>query len=203
MKKSFFNKINICSLIAIVLGVLSVLLFVVLPAVRIDLTPDAKSAIANTSYEIPAAMSEFKESIAGSRLLFGSGSYNVWIASGKTASEVSEKLAFNVPLLIGVLFMIASSVGMVLLLLLDKNNVANKIILAGYILGALIILFSPIWFYMVNPILASTRYDTVNSIYPYGYVNGHGAVGSVLGGLVGIGAATASAFTIIKAPETR
>lgn len=203
MKKSFFNKINICSLVAICLGVLSVLLFILLPAVRIDLTPDAKSAMANPSYTIPEAMASYKQIIGGSNLLFGVGSYSVWIASGTTASEQVEKLAFNIPLLIGVIFMIASSIGMAILLILDVNNVFNKIILAGFILGALIILFAPIWFYMVNPIVASTRFDTAHSIYPYGYINGHSAFGSILAGLLGIGAATASALTIIKTPETR
>ena len=65
------------------------------------------------------------------------------------------------------------------------------------------ILLSPIWFYLVNPITASTRYNTQLTIYEYGSINGHSGFGSVLAALFGIVSSVFAGLLIIKVEETR
>ena len=107
-------------------------------------------------------------------------------------------MAFNVPILIGLLLVLGASIALAVLLILKKNNIINKFILGAYIVGAVLILLTPVWFYMVNPITASTRYDTTLTIYPYGSINAHAAVGMILSFLFAIVGAVASGLLIVR-----
>ena len=63
------------------------------------------------------------------------------------------------------------------------------------------ILLTPVWFYMVNPIVASTRYDTTLTIYPYGSVNAHAAAGMIVSFIFAIIASVAAGTLIIRKEE--
>ena len=202
-KKGFFSdKKNIFALIAIAAGFLAILLFILLPAIQITLTPDGKVIAQNNADTIPE-MSKYHEVLGGSNVLFGIGTYTVWKNVGTTAVKTTEQLAFNIPMLIGLVFLLLSAGGLTYLLITKKNNIINKFVLAGFILGALILLLSPIWFYAINPIVASTRYTPTLSIYEYGSVNAHAHAGPIVSGLLGIVSSVFSGMLIIHPETTR
>ena len=87
--------------------------------------------------------------------------------------------------------------------LLNKSNVVNKVILGLMIVGSILLLLSAVWFYAVDPITASTRYDTTATIYPYGSINGHDGAGTIVASLIGIAGAVFSGLLIAKPVETR
>lgn len=200
--KAFFtNKKNIASLVAILFGILSVVLFLVFPIVQISLTPDGKALAAKNIDTIPE-MSKYHEVLGGAKVLFGSGSYTVWHNVTTSAVLEVQNLAFNTPLLIGLILILGASIALAVMLVLKKNNIVNKFILGAYIVGSVIILLTPVWFYAVNPITASTRYDTTLTIYPYGSVNAHGEVGMILSFIFAIIASVAAGTLIIRKEET-
>ena len=196
--KAFFtNKKNIASLVAIFFGLLAVVMFLVLPVVQITLTPDGK-ALAEKNAETIPEMAKYHEVLGGIKVLFGIGSYSVWHNVTTSAVLEVQKLAFNVPILIGLVLVLGASIALAVLLILKKNNIINKFILGAYIVGAVLILLTPVWFYMVTPITASTRYDTTLTIYPYGSINAHAAVGMILSFLFAIVGAVASGLLIVR-----
>lgn len=202
-KKSFFSdKKNIYALIAIAAGLLAVILFIVLPAIQISLTPDGKD-IAKMNAETIPEMGKYHEVLGGSNVLFGIGTYTVWKNVGTTAVKETQQLAFNIPMLVGLILILLSAGGLAFLTIKRKNNIANKFVLAGFILGAIVLLLSPIWFYAINPIIASTRYTPTKSIYEYGSVNAHAHVGPILSGLLGIVSSVFSGMLIIHPESTR
>lgn len=199
--KAFFtNKKNIASLVAILFGILAVVMFLVLPLVQISLTPDGKALAAKNAETIPE-MAKYHEVLGGIKVLFGSGSYTVWHNVTTSAVLETQQLSFNVPMLIGLLLILAASIALIVMLVLKKNNIVNKFILGFYIVGAVLILLSPVWFYMANPIVASTRYDTTLTIYPYGSVNAHADVGMIISFIFAIIASVASGLLIVRKEE--
>ena len=196
--KSFFtNKKNIFSMVGVLFGILAVVLFLVLPVVQISLTPEGVALASKNAATIPD-MASYHEVLGGAKVLFGNGSYNVWINSGTSAYLKTEQMAFNVPLLIGLIFVLAASIALLVMLILKKNNIINKFILGLFVLGAVVLILTPVWFYMVNPIVASTRYDTSATIYPYGSVNAHGEIGMILSAAFAIISCVASGMLIVK-----
>ena len=201
--KAFFtNKKNIFSMVAILFGILSVLFFLVLPAIQITLTPDGKD-IAKLNAETIPEMANYHQVIGGSNVLFGIGSYQVWVNSGTSAVLQTQKLAFNVPILVGLILVLGASIALLVLLILKKNNIVNKFILGAYIVGAILIILTAVWFYAINPIVASTRYDQAATIYPYGSVNAHLAAGAIVSFACAIVSAVASGFLVVKKEDPR
>lgn len=201
--KAFFtNKKNIFSMVAILFGILSVVMFVVLPVIQITLTPEGKS-LANLNAETIPEMASYHQVLGGIKVLFGQGTYDVWKNVGTSAVLETQALAFNAPLLIGLILILGASITLAVLLVLKKNNVINKIILAAYVIGALMVILSAVWFYAMNPIIASTRYDQAATNYPYGSVNAHLAVGAILSFAFAVIAAVASGFLIVKKEDPR
>lgn len=202
LKGFFSNKKNIYALIAIIAGVLAVILFIVLPAIQITLTPDGRDIARMNADTIPE-MSKYHEVLGGSNVLFGVGTYTVWKNVGTTAVKETQQLQFNIPMLVGLILLLLSAGGLTFLTITKKNNIANKFVLAGFIIGAIMLLLSPIWFYAVNPIVASTRYTPTKSIYEYGSVNAHAHAGPIVSGLLGIVASVFSGMLIIHPESTR
>ena len=201
--KAFFtNKKNIFSMVAILFGILSVVMFVALPVVQITLTPDGRD-IAKLNAETIPDMAKYHESIGGINVLFGIGSYTVWHNVGTTAVLETQKLAFNVPLLIALILVIGASIALLVLLLLKKNNVVNKIILGAFAVGTIMLVLTAVWFYAVNPITASTRYDQASTTYPYGSVNAHLNIGAILSFVFALIATVASGFLVVKKEDPR
>ena len=201
--KAFFtNKKNIFSMVAIFFGLLSVVMFLVLPVVQISLTPNGRD-LANINAETIPEMAKYHEVLGGIKVLFGQGTYTVWINSGTTAILQTEQMVFNTPLLVGLLLILAGSISLLVLLILKKNNILNKFILGFFIVGALMVALSAVWFYAVNPIIASTRYDQANTLYPYGSVNAHLAIGAILSFAFAIISAVASGLLIAKKEDPR
>ena len=199
--KTFFtNKNNIFSMVAIFFGILAIVMFLVLPVVQITLTPDGVALARNNADSIPE-MSSYHEILGGSKVLFGIGTYTVWKNVGTSAQLEVQNLAFNIPMLIGLLLVLAASIALLVLLLLGKNNIINKFIVGFYVVGAVALVLTPVWFYMVNPIIASTRYDTSATLYPYGSVNAHGAIGMILSSIFAIISCVGSALLIHKKDE--
>ena len=198
----FKDKRNIFALVAVVLGILAIVLYLVLPAVFIDLTDEGKD-IANKNASTIPEMANYHQSISGINVLFGIGTYDVWKNVETSAVLETQKLVFNVPLLVGLILILAGVIMIVVMTLSNKSNVLNKVILGLMIVGSIILLLTAIWFYAVNPITASTRYDTTNTIYPYGSINGHAAFGAIISALLGIAASVFSGLLIIPPVETR
>lgn len=201
--KAFFtNKKNIFAMVAILFGILSVVMFVALPVVQITLTPDGVQVAKNNAETIPE-MTKYHEVLGGIKVLFGSGTYTVWRNVATSAVLETQQLAFNAPMLIGLILVLGASIALLVLLLLKKNNFVNKIVLGAYVVGAVMLLLTAVWFYAVNPITASTRYDQANTVYPYGSVNAHLAVGSILSFAFAIVAAVASGFLVVRKEDPR
>ncbi len=201
-KQFFSDKKNIFALIAIFSSVLAIVLFLLLPAIQITLTPDGRD-IARMNAETIPEMSNYHEVLGGSNVLFGIGTYTVWKNVGTTAVKETQQLAFNIPMLVGLILLLLSAGGLTYLTITGKNNIVNKFVLAGFIIGAIVLLLSPIWFYAINPIVASTRYTPTKSIYEYGSVNAHAHAGPIVCGLLGIVASVFSGMLIIHPEQTR
>ena len=201
--KAFFtNKKNIFSMVAILFGFLSVLFFLVLPAVQITLTPDGRDLAALNEATIPE-MAKYHEILGGAKVLFGNGTYTVWHNVGVSAVLETQNLSFNAPILIGLVLVLGASITLLVLMLLKKNNVLNKIVLGAFVVGAIMLALTAVWFYAVNPITASTRYNQQLTIYEYGSINAHLAVGSILSFACAIVSAVASGFLIVKKEDPR
>ena len=201
--KAFFtNKKNIFAMVAILFGILSVVMFLVLPVIQITLTPDGVQVAKNNAETIPD-MAHYHEVLGGIKVIFGAGSYSVWHNVATSAVLETQQLAFNAPMLIALVLVLGASIALLVLLILKKNNLVNKIILGAYVVGAVMLILTAVWFYAVNPITASTRYDQANTVYPYGSVNAHLAVGSILSFVFAIVAAVASGFLVVRKEDPR
>ncbi len=201
--KGFFKeKRNIYALIAVILGLAAIIVFLASSTIAIDLTPEGIALAENNVDTIPEFLN-YGERLNGAAVTFGVGSYGVWINQETSAYYEIQNMSFNAPIFIGLLFVLAGVVAVVVMTLLNKANFVNKIILGLFIVGALFILFAPIWFYAVNPIIASSRYDTRQNLAPYGSINAHGSAGLLVSAILGIGASVFSGLLIVKPVETR
>lgn len=196
--KAFFtNKNNIFAMVAILFGLLAVVLFLVLPVIQISLTPEGVVLAEKNASTIPD-MQNYHEVLGGAQVLFGIGTYNVWINQGTSAVMETQELAFNVMMLIALLLILSATIALAVLLILKKNNIINKFILGFFVVGAVMLILTPVWFYMANPIIASTRYDTSATIYPYGSVNAHAHIGMILAAAFAIISSVTSGLLIVK-----
>lgn len=201
--KGFFkSKKNIFALGAFVFGLLAIVLFLVCPAIAIDLTKDGKAVASNNAATIPT-MASYREVFSGLTVLLGNVSYAVWHNVGPSAVEETQQMAFNIPLLIGLVLIFAGIVMNAICLFLNKSGLVNKIILGLLVCGSIMVLLAPVWFYAINPITASTRYDTQKTVYPYGSINAHSQIGTVLGALFGVISSVFAGLLLPKPVETR
>lgn len=192
------DRKNIYSAIAILFGILSIIMFLALPSIVISLTPEGRTIAEN----VPA-MVGYNETLTGAEFLFGGTTVDVWKteAQGNKLGAVLEthNVNFNVFAFAGLLLVLLSTVGLIVLTVLKKNNIANKFILAGYIVSVFIILLSAVWFYAINnTILASTRYETSLSLYPYSGINVNIGIGALLSSLFAVVSSVMSGLLIIK-----
>ena len=145
-KKSFFaDKHNIFSLIAIGSALLAIIFYLVLPVINIGLTPDGK-ALATLIED--KKMLEYSQTLNGIKVVFGQGTYDVYHNVGSSAVRETQALAFNVPLLIALLLLFVSACGLCFLMVTHKNNIWNKFILAGFIIGTILLLLTTLGFFL-------------------------------------------------------
>lgn len=159
------DKKSIFSLIAVFFGFLSLVLFLLTPVVQIDLTNSGISLIKQLG---ASELEGYHEVIYGFDLLFGGKGIDViYLQSGVLVPEI-RTLNFNYMILIGLLLIFASSVALLIMMILRKNGLINKFILGGYVLGTVMVLLTVVWFYAVNGSAASnlTGYiDPVNKVW--------------------------------------
>lgn len=198
LKKFIQDRKNIYSAVAVLFGILSIIMFLLLPSIVISLTPEGHTI----SQNVPD-MVGYHESLTGAEFLFGGSTVNVWKteAQGNKLGAVLEthNINFNIFAFAGMLLVLLSTVGLIVLTILKKNNIANKFILGGYIVAVFVILLSAVWFYTVNDtIIASTRYETSLSLYPYSGINANIGIGTILSTLFAVISSVMSGLLIIK-----
>lgn len=194
----FKNKNNVFIVVSFILAILAIILFIATPSIIIELNETGKGVVTK---DPTSPIAGYSYTINGLNLLFGIGSYDVWRYpdSGKTIALVSEKLHLNIPLLVSVILLILSAIGILVLAILKKNNVLNKICFAGLVIGAILMLLSPIWFYAMNDIKSSlyTEIGASHSKYtPYELVNAHSLPGAVVASLIAIASSVFTGLTI-------
>ena len=148
-------------------------------------------------------MSSYHESITGLNAMLGGGTYTVWHNVLTSAIKEVQTMKFNIPMLVGVLLMLAGIIILVVLTLTANAGVLNKVAFGLLIVGSIVTLLAPVWFYAVNPLNDSTRYDTQLVLYPYGSINAHGGIGAILGAAFGVASSVFSSLLILKPVETR
>ncbi|MCQ2776665.1 MAG: hypothetical protein MJ217_03005 [Bacilli bacterium] len=202
--KTFFTKItNIFGLVSVVGAILAVLFVFILPIITIDLTTEGVALAKANAATIPE-MSNYKEILEGWKVIFGVGTYDVWHNVGTSAVRETQNLVFNIPLLVGVVLTIAGAVIVAITVVTRNYGLLNKIAFACAIAGFIMLFLAPVWFYAVNPIVASTRYDTKLVLYEYGSINGHGnLLGTLLVALFGLVSVVFAGLLLPKPVETR
>lgn len=182
---------KIFSLVAIGLAILAAILFIVLPAIKIDASY-AYGEIDTTKGNM-SIMDGWSYTVAGFAAIFGIGTYDVYKCDFKTdaytISLYQEKLAFNYIMLIAIIVALIGAVLYgVMYIKKIKNNILNKVVIVIFILAGLLILLSAVWFYALNPIEESNYYSSVTKLdTDYKYVNAHLSAGPIIASIMLLG----------------
>lgn len=189
---------KILSLAAVGLAFLAIVLFLLLPAIKID-----QSFAFNE--QVNAGKSQFIDLkdwscvVMGFAVLFGGSKYEVIKCDFKTAPydifKETEVMKFNAIILVGLIIaVIAIALYLVMIFKKIKNATLNKVVIILFIAAALMILLTAVWFYAVNPIEESNYYSSVTKQdTDYKYINAHLSAGPIVSTilLVGSGVCTA------------
>ncbi|MGM9873366.1 MAG: hypothetical protein ACI31G_00380 [Bacilli bacterium] len=165
-KKNLFQNIGkkeIFSIIAIAFGFISIVVFLFTPVVQIDLTNLGKSMVATNP-----VMEGYHQTIYGFDLLFGNVPINIFYLQSSVVVPEIRILQFNYMILIGLLLILVSSIGLLLMLIFKKNGLLNKFILGGYVIGTVLILLTTVWFYAINgnaPSNLTGYIDNINRVW--------------------------------------
>lgn len=183
---------QIFSWVAIALGFLAVILYIVLPAIKIDPSYAAKTAFDSGKGNI-ADIKGWSYIVMGFAAIFGIGTYDTYVVTNLSDSYTvnlqQDKMAFNIMMLVAVIVSLATIVlYLIMILKKKKNNTLNKVVMGCFFASALLILLSAVWFYAANPIIESNYYDTVSKTDTvYKYVNAHLSAGPIISFILLIG----------------
>ena len=165
------NKISakkIVSLVAIALSFIAIILFILLPAIKIG-PSFAFNEQVNAGKEAFVENQNWTFTVQGFQALFGGSDYEV-IRCGVGAQAYNirfetETTSFNVAMLAGIILAVAASVLYgVMIIKKIKNPTLNKVVVILYIAAALMVLLTAVWFYAFNPIEESNYYDSTTKL---------------------------------------
>lgn len=202
-KKFITNRTNIIGVVCVLTALIAIGLYVILPVISITLTPEGKALASNNAATIPA-MADYFVRIRGFRVLLGMGQYGVWHNVGTSAVYEYQQLQVNIPLIIALVLLLAGAGLSIYTCIRGKFNWLNKLALFLSMMGAVMILITPAFFYAVNPITASTRYTQALTLYEFGSINAHGhPVGTILTSGFALISTICSGLLLPKPVETR
>lgn len=188
--KPKITRKQIFSYIAIALAFIAIVLYFVLPAIKIDPSYAAREAWDSGRGNI-ADIKGFLRTYLGFNAMFGIGTYDVYVVSGGSYDIVlqTESMHFNIMMLISVLIAVSAIVLYGLLIILKKKNaVLNKVAMGLFVGAAFLMILTAVWFYAFNPIVESnfcnsvTKQDTI-----YKFVNAHLGIGPIISTILLVG----------------
>lgn len=165
---------KIVSLVAIALAFIAIILYIVLPAIKIGPSFAFNDQV-NAGKENFIAEKDWVYRVFGFEALFGGASYDVIKCGiGSEAYVIhheTETTAFNICMLLAIIIAVAAIVlYSVMFFKKIKNATLNKVVIVLFVAAALMVLLTAVWFYAFNPIEESNYYDSVtkqDTLYKY------------------------------------
>lgn len=201
MGEQVANKISvkkILSFAAIGLAFIAIILFVLLPAIKIDQSFAFNEQV-DAGKENFINLKDWCFRVSGIGAIFGGASYEaIKCGVGEHAYDievVTETTSFNIWMLIGIILAVATiALYGFMIIKKIKNATLNKVVIALFIAAALMILLSAVWFYAVNPIEESNYYNSVTKQDTlYKFCNAHLSAGPIVGSILLLGSGVCAA----------